>query len=145
MERSETPRTRAGAPSPQGNAEEADAQQPRVLVVDDDLSTTELLATLLHDEGYLVRTASSGTEGLQQLQSWRPQAVLLDLFLPEMDGRAFLREQQRLGLGSIPVIVVTAVSHPEPALAPPPAAVITKPFDLDQLLDCLREVLGRPR
>ena len=68
----------------------------RVLVVDDDLSIQGFLAEALADEGYGVRTAANGREALAILREWRPDLILLDLMMPEMDGWEFRGEQRAL-------------------------------------------------
>jgi CheY-like chemotaxis protein len=80
-----------------------------VLVVDDDPAIRAFVSELLVDEGYEVRAATNGRDALTVLASWRPDVILLDLMMPEMDGWAFLATQQRhLELVCIPVIVMSA-------------------------------------
>jgi len=85
------------------------ASRQRVLIVDDDLDIRELLTLALEDEGYDVRGAANGTEALLILGEWRAQLIVLDLMMPEMDGKTFLTEQHRLkGFADIPVLIVSA-------------------------------------
>jgi signal transduction histidine kinase/DNA-binding response OmpR family regulator len=80
-----------------------------VLIVEDDGETRQLLRRNLEKEGYQVREATHGVEGLQQLDHSMPGLVLLDLMMPEMDGFQFLEAlRERQGQGLPPVIVVTA-------------------------------------
>jgi CheY-like chemotaxis protein len=86
------------------------ARRP-VLVVDDDRDIRETLAEILADEGYEVHTARNGAEGLQVVASTRPGLVLLDLFMPVMDGIEFRRQQ--LGdphIADVPVVVISAAA-----------------------------------
>lgn len=79
-----------------------------ILVVDDDEGVTETFARMLRLEGYQVHTAMSGETGLRQARQVRPDAIILDLRMPAVDGLAFLRrlraqDEQRL----TPVAIVT--------------------------------------
>ncbi len=88
----------------------APPDKPRILVVEDDLSTREALSMLLSAEGYGVSTAADGVAALEQLHDGqRPGLILLDLMMPLMDGWQFRNEQLRdPGLANIPVIVCSA-------------------------------------
>jgi CheY-like chemotaxis protein len=107
--------------------------QKRVLVVDDDASIRELLLTALEDDGYEVMTAVNGQDALAVCERWRPDVIVLDLMMPVMDGWTFakrLRERD-----DIPIVVLSAATDlARHAKIIGAAAVIGKPFDLDQLL-----------
>ncbi|MFC4601277.1 MHYT domain-containing protein [Cohnella hongkongensis] len=82
-----------------------------VLVVEDDVTTSEMMAKLLGKEGYTVLTAGNGRLALDKLAEEKPGLILLDLMMPEMDGYQFLAElKKREEWSSIPVVVVTAKS-----------------------------------
>ena len=82
---------------------------PRVLVVEDDLNAREMMRRLLVGEGWGVSVAFNGREALDRLIAERPNLVLLDLMMPEMDGFEFLAEfRKNPKFVSTPVIVVTA-------------------------------------
>jgi len=122
-------------------------RERRVLVVDDDASIQGFLAEALTDEGYSVRTASNGREALSILETWRPDIILLDLMMPEMDGWGF-RVQQRtmLGVANVPVIVLSATRDLNAKAAElEPAQVFAKPFDLDALLSTIDEITTQAR
>ncbi|MDP8921351.1 MAG: response regulator [Chloroflexota bacterium] len=95
------------------------------------------MADALADEGYEVRRARNGREGLDLLQGWQPRLILLDLMMPVMDGRAFRAEQRQLGgeAAAVPVIVLSG-AHEARARAAELGAVeaLTKPFNLDQMV-----------
>jgi signal transduction histidine kinase/CheY-like chemotaxis protein len=81
----------------------------RILVVDDDPEARALARRTLEKEGWMVEEASNGREGLEALTRGRPDAILLDLMMPEMDGFAFVSQLQKAPeYQAIPVIVVTA-------------------------------------
>ncbi len=83
-----------------------------ILVVDDTRDCREPLARLLKLAGYQPTTAISGLDALAQLQTDRPDLILLDLMMPDMDGVSFLRELRQSDLfKDLPVIVLTALSN----------------------------------
>jgi two-component system response regulator MprA len=109
----------------------------RVLVVDDDPSIREVLISALEDEGYEVRAAPDGAVALELLESWRPDVILLDLMMPNVDGWTFRTRQLAAGMADqVPVIVLSAgYNLQRPSVEGLRAtAVMAKPFDLDALL-----------
>ena len=62
------------------------AVSERILVVDDEADTLELLRTLLESEGYAIETAADGESALERVRAGRPDLILLDVMMPEMDG-----------------------------------------------------------
>jgi CheY-like chemotaxis protein len=107
----------------------------RVLVVEDDPDTREIMSQILAVGGYSVSTATNGREGLQQLAVGEPPCViLLDLMMPVMNGLEFLEEFRRNEtLTGIPVIVVSAY-HDMAQAAGNVAAFLEKPVRLRDLL-----------
>jgi DNA-binding response OmpR family regulator len=114
----------------------------RVLVVDDDVSIQGFLVDALADEGYEVRTATNGQAALAILYEWRPDLILLDLMMPEMDGWQFRARQLTLPeAAAIPVIVLSAMRDPTPKVQGlTPSRVFVKPFDLEELLSTIEEL-----
>lgn len=110
---------------------------PRVvLVVDDDASTLSLIAAFLRHQGFLVRTASNGREALAQAATRRPDVILLDLDMPVMDGREFLRARAADAmLRTVPVIVFSATLEPDDLGGAD--AILHKPTELDDLLGAI--------
>ncbi len=81
----------------------------RVLVVEDEAATRDLLRRVLEGEGWIVAEAENGRVALERVAEQRPDLILLDLLMPEMDGFEFVDElRRREGWESIPVVVVTA-------------------------------------
>ena len=108
----------------------------RVLIVDDHDAIRTMLITVLEAAGYDARGAIDGADALKVLGQWRPDVILLDLQMPEMNGWHFLeRKATAPGLSTIPVIVVTAA----PLRDVPAAerlgirAVVSKPHDVGLL------------
>jgi len=114
----------------------------RVLLVDDDEELRGTLGAVLQAEGLEVLEARNGLHALQQLmRTPLPDVILLDLAMPLMSGFEMLdlkKEDPRIR--SIPVIAVTAFE--KAALMPGVVAVVRKPFDLAELLEVLRLVIG---
>ena len=118
-----------------------------ILVVDDEPDITTFLAALLEDEGYRVRTAASGEEGLALLRQDSFDLVLLDHRMPGQTGSGMYAELQKdERLRRIPVILVTGMGRitfldEACRLATPPAAVVEKPIDHAALLAAVRYAL----
>ncbi len=84
-------------------------EQRRIMVVEDHAQTRELLQYNLQAAGYEVRAAGGGEQGLDTMHRWRPDLVLLDIMLPEMDGLEVCRRlKQVASLRTVPVIMLTA-------------------------------------
>jgi CheY-like chemotaxis protein len=115
------------------------AHRQRILVVDDQATIRDTLGELLELEGYLVETAPDGLDALQRLRQWPADAVLLDLMMPVLDGWGFLCARRAdPALADLPVIVMSArPDAPQSAAELGVQACLTKPFDLDELLDAL--------
>ena len=114
-------------------------RMPVVLVVDDDANIRFALADVLRDERYVVATANDGAEAIALLRAGlRPATILLDLWMPVLDGVAALAQMKAdPDLQDIPVIVMTA--HPEAKndVMDQIAAFLAKPLELDALLDAV--------
>jgi two-component system response regulator MprA len=121
------------------------AEEPRVLLIEDDEAIRYVVSEALTDDGCLVRAVGGGREALALLEGWRPDVIMLDLMLPDMDGWAFRAAQRDLGRGAdIPLILCTASRQAAAAAADlGAAAVLAKPFDLPDLLVAVARAAGR--
>ncbi len=123
----------------------AEAQPPRlpVLVIDDEPAIRRLVTLVLEEEGYAPVAAASAVEGLAVVAEHRPALVLLDLMMPELDGRETLRRIRALpGGDTIPVVIMSAAL----ALAKTidgVQGIIEKPFDLAALVLAVERTIGR--
>jgi CheY-like chemotaxis protein len=116
-----------------------------VLVVDDDASVRSLLARTLENEGYRVVAARNGVEALALARAHKPQAITLDVLMPQMDGWGALKELKAdAALRDIPVIMVTVLNERGMAIPLGAADFVTKPVDRQRLMAILREHCGNP-
>jgi CheY-like chemotaxis protein len=108
-----------------------------ILVVDDDLCNLKLVGFTLRREGYTVHTATDGAQALDIAARETPDAVLLDLNMPILDGPAFVREARARGY-SFPVIVMSAAEEaPERAREIGAVGCLAKPFTIHELLSAI--------
>ena len=117
----------------------------RVLVVDDEPSLAELLASVLRYEGWEIRTAGDGADAVRTAREFRPDAVVLDIMLPDFDGIEVLR-RVRTELPHVCVLFLTAKDAVEDRVAGITAGgddYVTKPFSLEEVLARLRGLLRR--
>lgn len=117
----------------------------RVLVVDDDPDIVEMLAAILELEGFDVVTANDGAAALVELESSRPDLLLLDLMMPTTNGWEVLRRlREHDGTRRIPVIILSAhASFSEQAGDCRVDAFMGKPFEVRALVQKMRELLGK--
>jgi DNA-binding response OmpR family regulator len=115
-----------------------------ILVVDDKANVRQLLRDYLTQEGFTVVTATNGREALYAARHETPDAVLLDLMMPEMDGYAFLEAYRRER--SVPVIIITARDEETDAVRGLELGAddyVIKPFRMRELAARVRAVLRR--
>lgn len=125
----------------------ADGSPIRVLVVDDETSLSELLSMALRYEGWQVRTAADGIGAIRTAREFRPDAVVLDVMLPDFDGLEVLR-RLRAEDPDVPVLFLTARDAVEDRIAGLTAGgddYVTKPFSLEEVVARLRGLLRRAR
>jgi len=122
-------------------------KEGRVLVVDDEPMVRETLGQVLTDEGYVVDLAVDGETALERVQAACPDAVLLDLMMPGMNGRQFLQAlRDDPAYSNVPVLIMTAVHGLEVNLATLGASeVVEKPFNVDELLNKVALAVYRSR
>jgi two-component system, OmpR family, KDP operon response regulator KdpE len=116
----------------------------RVLIVEDEPALLRALRINLRARGYEVATAAAGLEALAEARRHPPDAVLLDLGLPDLDGGEVIRELR--GWSRVPVIVLSGRAGPGDKIGALDAGAddyVTKPFDMEELLARLRAALRR--
>jgi two-component system OmpR family response regulator len=122
-----------------------DGSPLRVLVVDDEANIAELISMALRYEGFNVRAAHTGTRAVAAAKEFRPDAVVLDIMLPDFDGLEVLR-RMRATEPDVPVVFLTARDAVEDRVAGLTAGgddYVTKPFSLEELVARLRGLLRR--
>ncbi|EWM12354.1 response regulator transcription factor [Kutzneria sp. 744] len=130
-----------------GELRRADGSQLRVLVVDDETALAELVSMALRYEGWAVRCAADGVSAVREAKQFRPDAVVLDIMLPDMDmdGLEVLR-RVRLEQPEVPVLFLTAKDAVEDRIAGLTVGgddYVTKPFSVEELVLRVRSLLRR--
>src|ERR1700743_879263 len=142
---SNAPATAPAASARSVGIQREDGTPVRVLVVDDEPSLAELLASVLRYEGWSVTTAGSGAGAVRTAREFRPDAVVLDIMLPDFNGLEVMR-RLRSDLPDICVLFLTARDAVEDRVAGLTAGgddYVTKPFSLEEVLARLRGLLRR--
>jgi CheY-like chemotaxis protein len=112
----------------------------KILVVDDDEGTLAWMAVALESAGHAVRAAGGGRAALAIAQTWRPDLILTDIFMPEMDGFAFSRLVH--ATHRVPVMLVSALNKEPEAILRGAAGYIQKPITAGELRAAVDRVLG---
>jgi len=119
----------------------------KILIVEDEISSSEMLSFVLQQEGYQVVTAENGQEALEQLHANGVALVLCDLMMPVMDGRELCRLMKAdPRFESIPIVIMTAA--PEVSIADMIedgcfySSFMRKPLDLDLLTSTVRNLIA---
>ncbi|MCP2256776.1 two-component system, OmpR family, response regulator MprA [Streptoalloteichus tenebrarius] len=117
----------------------------RVLVVDDEPAVRDAVGLALESEGYVVRAVGDGARALVEIDAWRPDAVVLDVAMPYLDGLDACRRLRSTG-DRTPILMLTArdaVGDRVDGLDAGADDYLVKPFDLDELLARVRALLRR--
>ena len=117
----------------------------RILVVDDETSISDLIATSLRFVGFEVRTAATGSQALSVAEEFKPHAIILDVMLPDQDGFEVCRQIRNEGI-NVGVLFLTAKDGMEDKVAGLTIGgddYMTKPFSLEELVARLRALLRR--
>ncbi|KLO63650.1 transcriptional regulator [Dermacoccus sp. PE3] len=122
-----------------------DGTNVRVLVVDDESNLTELLSMALRYEGWDIKSAATGNAAVKTAKEFKPDAVVLDMMLPDFDGLEVLR-RMRDEDPTLPVLFLTARDAVEDRVAGLTAGgddYVTKPFSLEEVVARVRALLRR--
>jgi DNA-binding response OmpR family regulator len=123
-----------------------DMQPTRVAVVDDDRFVREMLELGLSREGFIVKTAADGVAALQLVREWAPEAIVLDVMMPKIDGLALLPKLREIT--QAPIIMLTAKGETADKVATLGAGAddyLVKPFIFEELIARLQAKLRRPQ
>lgn len=116
----------------------------RILVIEDESGARNALGSLLVEEGYTVCTAATGRAGLERMRDFRPDTVVCDVMLPDIDGLQVLRQARALAADGVTFIILTAGGSPaevELALRREADLFIEKPVNLSRFRQLLRQLL----
>jgi DNA-binding NtrC family response regulator len=117
-----------------------------ILVVDDEMGIRELLSEILGDEGHAVQLAENAQQARQARQQGAPDLVLLDIWMPDTDGVTLLKEWQRDGLLTMPVIMMSGHATIDTAVEATRIGALNfleKPIALQKLLKAVQQGLAR--
>ncbi len=123
----------------------ADGTPLRILVVDDEASLTDLLSMALRYEGWDVKSANGGQDALSTAREWKPDAMVLDVMMPDLDGLQVL-SRLRQNNDDTPVLFLTAKDSVEDRVTGLTAGgddYVTKPFSLEEVVARLRGLIRR--
>ncbi|MBF2064312.1 MAG: response regulator [Calothrix sp. C42_A2020_038] len=135
---------------PPDTSDLSNLQGRRILVVDDDQDSQELLAFMLEQEGAETKTVSSAVEALKVLIQWQPDILLSDIGMPQVDGYTLIRQVRNLPReqgGHIPAIALTAYAGEvdrETALSSGFQQHIAKPIDPVECISVIMKLLEKP-
>src|SRR5687767_748716 len=118
--------------------------QRKVLVIEDHPDSREMLETVLIDNGYTVITAADGLSGLDIAKAVRPDVIITNINMPNLDGREMIKQVRQMPeLQHIPIVVLSAVrtDDPEALIKVGATAVASKPIELKRFLETLTEAL----
>ncbi len=121
------------------------SSQRTILVVDDDVPTLELLSATFTLEGYRVVDAINGREGLNRLIRDRPDIVLCDVLMPDIDGRGFSEAlHAHATFRKIPLVLVSAGQEATVAKGIEYRAFVEKPFSISALIALVKSLIDEP-
>jgi DNA-binding NtrC family response regulator len=118
-------------------------RKSRILAIDDEPAMTEWLKVLLEHAGYDVRTALIGARGEELFRTWRPDGVVTDMLLPDVDGIELVRRFKRLDPDAVVIVITGQGNIPRSVEAVKAGAFdfLEKPVDTDRLLDKLEKAI----
>src|SRR5271170_6773666 len=124
---------------------QAERDQPaKILIVDDEPQITRVLRTALSTQGHSLRIAANGVEGMEAVHTWKPDLVITDLAMPQMDGVELCREIR--AVSEVPIIVLSVRNQDlmkVEALDAGADDYVTKPFSIQELQARVRAQLRR--
>jgi len=124
----------------------AEADKKGILVIEDEAPVKIMVSRLLEKNGFVVRTAEDGLDGLRVLEEFRPDLIIADVMMPNLDGLTFTKAlKNRRETKNIPLIFLTAKTDPLSMIEGINVGAkfyVTKPFQIDDLLAKVKKVLN---
>lgn len=121
-----------------------DEQQKHILVIDDDVTSLDIVSFLFEERGYSVERCSDGNSALEYVKTITPDLMLVDLMMPGINGADTVKQMRGMGLKDTPIIAFTAVDEPElhrEAMDAGCDEVLTKPCPAEKLVKKIKEFL----
>jgi len=121
-----------------------DQQHAKILIVDDEAQITRVLRTALSTQGYSLRIAANGVEGMEAVHEWKPDLVITDVSMPEMNGIELCREIR--AVSTVPIVVLSVRNQEAMKIEALDAGAddyVTKPFSIQELQARVRAQLRR--
>jgi two-component system KDP operon response regulator KdpE len=119
-------------------------EQSKILIVDDEPQITRVLRTALSTQGYSIRIAANGVEGMEAVHEWKPDLVITDVSMPQMNGVELCREIRTVS--EVPIIVLSVRNQDQIKIEALDAGAddyVTKPFSIQELQARVRAQLRR--
>lgn len=108
-----------------------------ILVIDDDITSLDIVSYLFEDRGYIVERCADGASAIEYVKTKNPDLLIVDLMMPNINGKETVEQIRALGLTTVPIIAFTAVDDPQlhsEAIQAGCNEVLTKPCRPDKLL-----------
>lgn len=119
-------------------------KQKRILVIDDDITSLDIVSYLFEEKGFDVERCADGFSAIETVQNISPDVIVVDLMMPGINGVETVQEIRSLGFDTVPIIAFTAVDDPElhdEARKAGCDKVLTKPCRPEKLLQHIKEML----
>ena len=125
-------------------ADNTGTAQKHILVIDDDITSLDIVAYLFEERGYEVERCTDGFSAIEYVKRIKPDLLLVDLMMPGINGADTVREIRGLGLSAVPIIAFTAVDDPavhKDAMDAGCNEVLTKPCPAEKLVKNIKRFL----
>lgn len=114
----------------------------QIVIIDDEIDIAESLAAVLETEGFEVRAYSNGYKGIEEMKKQKPDLVIVDVMMPKPRGVEVVRLMKEDSvLKTIPIMMMSASKEPQPESAEKWNLFVRKPFDMDDLLASINQLL----
>lgn len=122
----------------------ATKNQKHILVIDDDITSLDIVCYLFEEHGYRVDRCTDGFSAIESVRNSPPDLMIVDLMMPQINGVETVRQIRDLGVGAVPIIAFTAVDEPDlhrEAMDAGCNEVLTKPCPAEKLIRQIRRFL----
>ncbi len=119
-------------------------KEKHILVIDDDITSLDIVSYLFEERGYIVERCTDGYSAIDFVKETKPDLLIVDLMMPKINGVDTVREIRQMGLKEVPIIAFTAVDEPElhrDAITAGCNEVLTKPCPAERLIRHIKRLL----